>query len=271
MLLLLMVHWSLRHMKHSLQIVFFLLTTTLHAQEVTQQDSITLDSDINCLCANLRNEIFVGQSNGEVVIISGDDRVITERFSYPNLGPVSKITCANPLKVFVFFEDTQRYIYLDRFSVRPTIYNVQEDLSQRIDFLELSADQSLWSISAPSLVLHRHFHSNVNEIYLLQSILTDDESILGLHAIGNQMLLQSDKNLYYFNIAGQLTHAETGIISDINISMDMGYFISSDNRLLSSLKSDNIALPQNEFNAGIKVGNILLLSKKNKLYFYSIR
>ena len=257
-------------MKVSLLICSLFLKITLLSQSHTPLDTLSFGDEVSSLCGNLRSEIYVGLENGEIAKITPLGE-IAEIFSYPNLGSISKINCANPLKVFVFFEDTQQYLFLDRFSVRPSLYNATSDLFERSDFLELAADQSVWSISSPGLELRRYMNNISTELYLLQSILSEDEDVLGLHSVGNEMILQTQNQLYIFNLAGQLLRSTIGFDSNISTSQNDAYWITENNKELHSLAGKFQESIAPGYEKGIKLDSALILSKKNQLFFYSIR
>ena len=257
-------------MRVSLYLCFLSLKLTIVSQTLTAIDTLSFQYNVSTLCGNLKSEVYVGLENGEIVKVSPLGKVI-EIFSYPNLGAVAKINCANPLKIFVFFEDTQQFLFLDRFSVRPNLYNVTGDLFERTDYLELSADQSLWSISSPGLELRRSMDNISTELYLLQSILNEGEDALGLHSIGNQMIIQTQNKFYIFNLAGQFLNTSTGSESTISISQNDAFWITDDKTKLYSLGRGFEGLITPGYDKGIKVDSSLLLSKDNQLHFYHIR
>lgn len=261
-------------MKLSLFALICLIATPLLSQSLEKYDSLIFNEEITCLCVNVRQELFVGISSGEILKLSNEGETM-EQFSYPNLGKPAKINCANPLKVFVFFEDTQRYLFIDRFTASPAIYEMQLESFKRAEYLSLAADQSLWSVTSPDLALNRHQQNTSQQLYLLSALIQPYEDIKNLLSIGNRILLQTSEKLYFFNLAGQLIQERLYAFGDISVARNKGYYIDPVELQLKPVTEDQNSKPV-EIPTGYQSGVLLskdkmVLVTENGLDFYFIR
>jgi hypothetical protein len=190
-------------LKNSLLVLTLIISFRIHSQDLKLVDSLVFQSEITCACANYKNEIFIGLASGEIVVTDPNGK-INKRFSHPNTGPASHIDCANPLKVLVFFENAQTYLFMDRFAADPSYYQIDNDAALRVDFLTLAADQSIWMATSPDLWLTRKDLVHTSKLYQLTNLLQDDETLMGLFSLRNAVVLQTNRQFFYFNLAGQL-------------------------------------------------------------------
>lgn len=257
---------------------FFLIVLSfsygLSAQQWIKSDSIVLDQSILCSCINVNDEIFLGTQSG-VIIKSGLHGEIVQEFSYPNTGLPTQIDCANPLKVFVFFNETQSYLIIDRFTVSPKIYNLSSKPGERIEQATLAADQSIWSVSYPSISLSREDISGKSTLYFLTSLISEDETVSQLLALGKQIVLVTNKKLHYFNLAGQyLGNQVLSTPAIIQPSKSNGYYLY-DKKLYTISAIEPIAGPFN-VDSNYQIGALInpdlcILINDNQGDFYFMR
>jgi hypothetical protein len=261
-------------MKASLVVFFYFALFSVIGQTLTREDSLMFESEISCVCSNFRNELFFGLESGEIVKATHQGSIL-EKFSYPNTGTPTHITCSNPMKVFVFYEETQSYLLLERFAVAPKIYQLDTDMQRRVDHMIMTSDQSLWMVTSPDLMLHRRTENQSIGLYQLNAIINSDDKINGLYPLSKMVSLVSDQRIMYFNLAGQLISKLHRKPNSIALSHENSIFIIDSHRLVEYTVDDQYTYEiesSNSFDSGMRISDEqFILIKESQVAFYRLR
>jgi len=150
-------------LKASLLSVLFCLAIPVAAQHWELVDSMKVNLRITAVSVDPQSQLYLGCENGEIVVFDagGNEK---NRYLFPGMGVPSLIDAWNPLRPFVFFQDTQQYLYLDRFTVNPRVYSFKTMGTTFVSLAAPGMDNSLWTLQLPGFELKKRDQTTLSEI-----------------------------------------------------------------------------------------------------------
>jgi hypothetical protein len=113
------------------------------------------------------NNIYFNDTRGNVYKLDAEANPLAQ-YAPSEYGQLTSIEAWSSLRVFLFYQDTQRYTFLDRFLTFNEFSEFPEDLFNLISLATPTADNQLWLLNPASLQLIK-FDMKFNEITLSQT------------------------------------------------------------------------------------------------------
>ncbi len=225
-------------MKSKLLILVLLAFTFVsEAQNLVLVDSIKL-KDISQLSVDRMSNVYATDKAGNIYKF---DANTFEQLQYSpvNKSEVGLLEATNPLKIFAFYPQQQQYIFLDRFLVSASIFDLNT-ISSFIGMATISLDNNLWlidladfslkkySVTFNQVEINRPFdllldpkNYEITHMHEYQNLLfiSDAKSgILVFDNLGNYLKTIQTKGIQYFNFLGdELYYEESGQLVFINL------------------------------------------------------
>lgn len=171
---------------------FFGLTYSLQAQQWGKADSIEMDNEIQAVSMDVAGNLYVADARG---VITKYDRTLTQltSSSEARFNSIRSIDANQMLKVFVFYQTTQQYQFLNRFlnPLQPP-QNIEAEGFAQYDAATLSEDQMIWLVNNDRVRLQKY-----NPI--LQEMIIDTDLSYFLVGEGPTKSLQEHNNRLYLH------------------------------------------------------------------------
>lgn len=114
------------------------------------------------------NNIFVNDSRGNIVKLDSLARPIAQ-YAPTQYGLLTSLEAWSSLRVFLFYQDTQRYTFLDRFLSPNEFSKLPGDILGLVSLATPSSDNQLWLLDLTSINLIK-FDIRFNSVTLNQSL-----------------------------------------------------------------------------------------------------
>jgi hypothetical protein len=142
----------------------------LCSQTLTKVESITLSQEVTHASTDRQGNLYVASRNGDIDRYDKDGK-LAYHFSPDKKGQVSSIEAWQGLRTFVFYQNFQQYLFLDRFLNNNALrYEIGSDASRYYQLATIAADNNLWLIDQQELALKK-LDIRLNE-FLIESSLT---------------------------------------------------------------------------------------------------
>ena len=226
-----------KNLRHS-PLTILLLTVScfsLNAQVLKPISSIKLKSNVNQVSIDRQGYIYVAASNGDVDRLDGDG-TITKHFSPTKRATPSLIEAWQGLRVFVFYQDFQEYLFLDRFLAPSERYSLtNQRLSSTVSLSSIAADDNIWVFDSQNLSLKKIDIQNGEMLFEtnLNFILKNKRHNFTYIREYQNLLFLSDKN------EGILVFDNIGNYLETLPLLDVDFFSFNDTRLLT-LKANKL-------------------------------
>ena len=147
----------LKNLKHSLLITALVFISAFHlnAQALKPASSIKLQGNAHQVSIDRQGNIYVAASNGD---IDRYDRqgLFSKHFSPTKKAQPTLLEAWQGLRTFVFYQDFQEYLFLDRFLSQSERYELADQkISSTISLATIAADNNLWTFDNQNLSLKK--------------------------------------------------------------------------------------------------------------------
>ena len=218
-------------MKKIIKIISFLSLCVIGASGYCQQlqalDSVSISFPQKASIDRLNN-IYLVDDRGGIDKYDSDIKLVLQ-YSPQQLAEISLIEAWNPLKVFIFYQDFQEYIFLDRFLTATSRFNVRE-FSNYTRAATISADNNVWLLDYADFSLKK-YDVILNQITiatsLSQVLSQDDNDIRYLREYQNLLFLADfHHGIFVFdNLGNYLRKIETDSVEYFNFKGNNLYYL----------------------------------------------
>jgi hypothetical protein len=211
-----------------LLVILVLLTGTLKGQK-------NLPEKTSAAFLDSKELLFLGDINGNVRRVHPENDEILV-YGPPRPSRVSLLDASNPLRIFVFYEDLQEYVVLDRFLTEIARYSLS-DYTTYAGLCAPSQNNQLWLIDLQNFTLRKIDPSGTsNEITIpLQQVLDPDDFDISLIREYQNLLFLADRKrgVYIFdNLGNLLTRLERKGIGNISFNDNNAILLQDSIRLI---------------------------------------
>ena len=238
------------------------------SQTWTLMASQDLSDSIRLVSLDRLNNIYINDTRGNIFKFDSAAKLMAQ-YAPSAYGLLTSVEAWSSLRVFLFYQDTQRYTFLDRFLAVNEFSEFPEDLFNLISWAAPTADNQLWLLNLTSLQLTK-FDIRFNDITLSQPLnqLSDtlDLKPYQLNEYQNRVYLgDSNAGILVFDNLGNYLHtlSKTGNVP-FHFKGDKYYYLSDGRLHIKGLYREHhqtIELPKNQKN----YHQVLLLDKSTVL------
>lgn len=205
-------------MRVSLLLLFSLAYHGILCQSWEKITTVKFSSTISSISSDPRGQLFIGTKNGECITLDSLGNQ-GKTFFLANQVNIDNIISWNPLRIFFFSADNQKFWFLERFSAEPRVYNTNELSDDFIFQMVPGQDHSFWIIDSRGLELKKInevtrkellsinlLNQNISFPKLIKSysnyliILDEDDQICIIDQFGSVIKRFSIKNISYFQM-----------------------------------------------------------------------
>ncbi len=256
--------------KRILVLLLTLLLSQSYAQtKLFEKESITVDKTI---------EDFVGVDTFENYYYITNNvfykKTPQQQWQYSNLllGELTHVSIFNPLKIILFYKETNTVVILDRFltEIKTIDFNVLDDF-KAVELLDISFDQNLWLFNQNTQQLET-FNTRTNITSYTTQPLNDTPSFL-LGGFNFSWVILPEY-LYQFNSYGSLLQK---IVNDGFLKLQNtqnGLILLKANELYykatDSLDFQKLKLPEIPIKQFYVTNEILYIYHKSKIYRFGL-
>jgi len=246
-------------------------------QEWELLDSHTLELPVRMVSADRFNNIYINDSKGNIRKLDSVGHPIA-LFAPQQFGKLTNLESWSSLRLFLFYEDTQRYTFLDRYLAASEF---SEFPAGRFGYLRLAApssDNQIWLLDLRPLNLIK-FDMTFSEITLNQSLnqLSDtlDLNPYQLIEYQNRVYLGDSKIgvLVFDNLGNYLRTLTKTESSQFHLWEEQLYYLSNNHLHFLSIYSDqeqSIKLPDRgqSYQHVLMLSNTTVLISDNQIFFF---
>ena len=180
------------------------LPETLVAQRWNRVDSLRFNDEILAVSMDLTGNLYVADAGGKITKYDESLAKVASS-SKARFNTISSVDAIQILKVFVFYQTTQQYQFLDRFltPLQPAL-NIESDSFAQYSAATLSADQMIWLVNEDRLRLQK-YNPILQEVIIdtdLSYFLTGDEQVKTLQEHNNRLYLHHQQEILMFDSMG---------------------------------------------------------------------
>lgn len=213
--------------------LLLLISIAGNTQQLELIDSMAISTPTRASIDRLNN-IYIVDEKGNVNKYDKEGN-ITLQYSPQQLAEVTLLEAWNPLKVFVFYQDFQEYLFLDRFLTTTSRFSTR-GLGNYIGMATISADNNIWFIDYSDFSLKK-YDVNLDQLILstpLSFTLNQDVYDIKFMREYQNLLFVSDhkSGIFIFDNLGNY-------LRKINLS-EVGYFSFNQNQLCSTSENNVI-------------------------------
>ncbi|MDX1629135.1 MAG: hypothetical protein R3345_10585 [Fulvivirga sp.] len=128
----------------------------LKAQQLKLVDSLEVEA-IETVSADRLNNFYIATKKGILKQYSQDNELKIE-FAPQKAGNITLVEAWNPLRIFIFYENFQEYVLLDRFLIPSSRYDMQA-ITAYAGLATISADNNLWLVDLADFGLKKYNNS----------------------------------------------------------------------------------------------------------------
>lgn len=150
--------------RHIALVIFLSFTVSYisRGQNLQLIDSISITKP-NKASIDRLNNIYTVDENGNVNKFDKEGNVSLQ-YSPQQLADISLIEAWNPLKVFIYYQDFQEFVFLDRFLTASSRFSTR-GYGNYIGLATISADNNVWCIDYADFTLKK-YDVNLNQLIL---------------------------------------------------------------------------------------------------------
>lgn len=246
-------------------------------QEWELLDSQTLELPVRMVSADRFNNIYINDSKGNIRKLDSVGHPIA-LFAPQQFGKLTNLESWSSLRLFLFYEDTQRYTFLDRYLAAAEFYEFPNGKFGFIRLAAPSSDNQIWLLDLRPLSLTK-FDMTFNEVTFSQSLnqLSDtlDLNPYQLVEYQNRVYLGDIKIgvLVFDNLGNyQRTLGKTES-SQFHLWEDQLYYLTDHHLHILSIYSDqeqSIKLPDRgqSYQHVLMLSNTTMLISGNQMFFF---
>lgn len=249
-------------------------------QEWELLDSQTLELPVRMVSADRFNNIYINDSKGNIRKLDSVGHPIA-LFAPQQFGKLTNLESWASLRLFLFYEDTQRYTFLDRYLTAAEFYEFPTGKFGFIRLAAPSSDNQIWLLDLRPLNLTK-FDITFNEITLNQSLnqLSDtlDLNPYQLIEYQNRVYLGDSKIgvLVFDNLGNYLRTLAKTESSQFHLWEDQLYYLTDHHLHILSIYSDqeqSIKLPDRgqSYQHVLMLSNTTMLISGNQMFFFRYR
>jgi len=209
----------------------------------SQAQDTLMTRNLSAAFLDAKGMLYTGEEDGTVrrYVQNGDELL----YGPPRPARVSLIDASNPLRIFLFYEDLQEYVLLDRFLTETARYELA-GFTTYAGLCAPSQNNLIWLVDLQTFNLRKIDPSGViNEITIpLQQVLDPENSDITFLREYQNLLFLSDRlrGVYVFdNLGNLLTQVNRKGILHISFSGDEALMLMDSTELLRyDLYSGNI-------------------------------
>lgn len=186
--------------------IFILSSFQTIGQTWHKLDSLQFKERITAFTVDYTGNLYLGFETGSLKKFNQDLKEI-QNFRTPDFVNIDLIEAWNPLKAFLFSKPQQEYLFLERFSSSPILYQVRDLTREFTEFVIPGVDNSLWILESPVLQLKK-FDATQNQMVLNVPIGRQFgiDRIDFFKAYKNLLIgSNAEDGLYFFDQFGNLT------------------------------------------------------------------
>lgn len=175
--------------------------------------------------------IYLALENGAIDKYSLDGELLNH-FSPEQLAEATLIEAWNPLRIFVFYQDFQEYVFLDRFLTSANRFSLNH-ISSYIGMATVSLDNNLWVIDYSSFSLKK-YNVNFEQVTIerpLDLILDPDDYDITFMSEYQNLLFVADRKkgvLVFDNLGNYLREFAYENLEYFNFLEDELYFVNEE-------------------------------------------
>ncbi len=220
-------------------IAFFYLTTKLSCSGQTFElvDSVSIPTPARASIDRLNN-IYIVDENGNINKY-GKEGNIDLQYSPQQLAEISLIEAWNPLKIFIFYQDFQEFVFLDRFLTASSRFSTR-DYGNYIGMATISMDNNIWCIDYSDFSLKK-YDITLNQLILntpLSLILNQDHYEIRFMREYQNLLFVSDysSGIFIFdNLGNFLRKIDIKEVDYFSFIGDEVYFCSGNQIIITNI------------------------------------
>ncbi len=202
----------------------------IHAQKLQLVDSLEIDFP-TAVSMDKTGSLFISNRQGEVTKYSSFGKV-QATFTPQQSSAVSSLEAWQMLRVFVFYDKSQQYLFLDRLLNASQAYFLNDLTSGFATQATIGEDNSLWLINETSLTLEKYDLHSGNQLAStsLQLFLEQDFRFFTLKVYQNKVYLSMGKQgMLVFDAFGNFVQKlPLDNITYFNFYEDQLYYLNED-------------------------------------------
>jgi len=275
---------NLKNLNKKLVITFLsiLLASLTNAQQWEFVDSQLLELPVLMVDADRFGNIYVNDNKGNVRKLDSLGHPLSI-YAPEQFGRLTALASWNSLRVFLFYENTQQYVFLDRYLAPSEFSEFPADQFGLVRLATSSSDNQIWVLDITPLQLVK-FDINYTQVTLSQSLsqLSDTLELnpYQLAEYQNRVYLGDSKLgvLVFDNYGNYLRTLKKTGTAQFHLYEDKLYYLTDQYVQLQSIYSEQreiIKLPNNglHYEHVLFLGNttILISGKQMHLFHYNPR
>jgi len=270
---------SLKHSNRRLGIVLASMLCCLftNAQQWELLDSQALELPVRMISADRLHNIYINDSKGNIRKLDSLGHPLA-LYAPSQFGNLTTIDSWASFRVFLFYEDTQRFVFLDRYLAASDFSEFPIDQFGFVRLAAPSSDNQVWLLDLRPLSLSK-FDFTFNDITLNQSLnqLSDTLNFnpYQLMEYQNRVYLGDSKIgvLVFDNLGNYLRTLAKPELSQFHLQGEQLYYLKGHQLFLFSIYSDQeqvIELPATglTYHHVLKLGEVTVLISSTHIYFY---
>lgn len=246
----------------------------LSAQNWQLEKKIILKESITSCDIDPEARIYVGTSNGNVYRYDANG-VESEAYSAISNFPVTMINAWNRFKVFLFYQSSQQFHFLDRFNATPQSYELTEYQTHWATLSAPGTDNSVWILSTKNNELKK-FNIQSKQELISNPLTVDLGSASYMRAYQNLLIIADPENgIYQFDRFGNLqNHLNEKGVSYFQIENKKLIYLLDDQIIFRDIYSpqanEKIKAPKRGLYQVVKSGDRFFFVGKQSLSIYSV-
>lgn len=195
--------WSCALLRASMVAICMGATTLVFGQNWTLVTQTPVPADVVTMELEDSGSLLLGTRSGAVFRYNpaGSSE---EVFSEMANSPVSDLVAWNPLRIFIFYRDLQRFALMDRFNTRPVWFDMPHYEAEYAQVVTPGTDNSLWILATASNELKKYDLQN-RQLLAATPLRIDLREVTDMVAHKNLIIL-ADKSsgIHFFDQFGNL-------------------------------------------------------------------
>lgn len=260
-----------------IHLVFMVFGIFADAQQWELLDSLNLELPVRMVSADRLNNIYINDTKGNIRKLDSLGRPLA-LYAPQQFGMLTSLETWASLRVFLFYEDTQRYTFLDRYLADSEF---SEFPAEKFGFVRLAAsssDNQIWLLDLRPLSLTK-FDMTFNEVSFSQSLnqLSDTLDLHPYQLVEYQNRVYLGDNsigvLVFDNLGNFLRTLPKPESSQFHLWEKQLYYLTGHHLHFLSLYSDqeqSIKLPARVqgYQHVLFLGSKIMLISGNQMFFF---
>jgi|GEM_PF-1359437 len=258
--------------KKLLLLLLAIFSGQVYGQDWKLIEEMKLDETITAQSIDPDGRLYIGTSSGNVHRYNPDGNE-SEYFSAIANFPITTISAWNRFKIFIYYQNTQEFYFLNRFNTTPIRYEIGDFENDLATLCTPGIDNSVWILSTAYNEL-RKYNTQTKQLQLANPLRLNLGSATYMRAFQNLVIIADPENgLYFFdqygNKQGQIN--EQGI-SYFQISGDEMIYLQEDNVCYRNIFKPELVkkekAPSGSFSQVIKSGDRFFFIGEDKIALY---